>query len=94
MFKMLGALVVVALAITLGISEAELWYKNWSEHHRPPVEPRPHSYNQAPVLAKRLAKMQDSETSSHHYRDVTRRGNTWTVDDKAFTNEFEAAVYL
>jgi hypothetical protein len=45
-------------------------------------------------LVKQLLEMADGETSLHHYRDVTRHGNTWKVDGKIFTGESEAAIYL
>jgi hypothetical protein len=96
--KTFVAVGVIALAAVIAIIGAEDWYKSWSLNHRP-FEPPPRS-RPGPAgagmreLVKQLLEMPDGETSWHHYRDVTRHGNTWKVDGKIFTSQSEAANYL
>ncbi len=98
MTKTFVAVGVIALAAVIAIIGAEDWYKNWSLHHRP-FEPPPR-IRRSPAgagvreVVKQLLEMRDGETSWHHYRDVTRHGNTWTVDGMIFTSLSEAAYYL
>lgn len=96
MTKTFVAVGVIALAAVIAIIGAEDWYKSRSLNHRP-FEPRP-GIRPAGAgvreLVKQLLEMADGETSLHHYRDVTRHGNTWKVDGKIFTGESEAAIYL
>ena len=98
MTKTFAAVGVIALAAVTAIIGAEDWYKSWSLHHRP-FEPPPRIHPTSAgagirELVQQLLEMPDGETSRHHYRDVTRRGNTWTVDGKIFTGENDAAIYL
>ncbi len=94
--KLFAGLVVVALAGAILISEGHERYKEWSLHHRP-FEP-PDRNHARPVgmgvVIQQLLDMRDGETSRHHHRDVTRRGETWTTDGLTFGEVSAAAEYL
>jgi hypothetical protein len=101
--KLILGLFLASAIAAVASNEGYERYKDWSLHHRGSVDPLDWKYQHNASLrlgpGKRVIEqvilgMSDGETLNVKGRDVTRQGETWTVDGHTFHDDKSAANYL